>query len=150
MRRRGFLATLAGFGAAALGRPAIAQSPVENGMGAIVLDLTGGAPVQEGRVALQLPRLADNGTSVPLKVSVQSPMTATDRVVSLSLISPRNPRPLMATFHFGEDSPRAEVMTRVRLNGTQRVLAIARMSDGSFWSATSEVEVTESACLDAS
>jgi len=56
----------------------------------------------------------------------------------------------MATFRFGEESPRAEVMTRVRLNGTQRVLAIAQMSDGSFWSATSEVEVTESACLDAS
>ena len=150
MTRRAFLATLAGVGAAALGRPAIAQSPIENGMGGIVRDLTGGAAVREGRVTLQLPRLADNGTSVPLKVSVQSPMTATNRVVSLSLLSPRNPRPLMATFHFGADSPRAEVMTRVRLNGTQRVLAIARMSDGSFWSATSEVEVTESACLDAS
>ena len=150
MKRRGFLATLAGVIAAALGRPAIAQSPIENGMGGIVRDLTGGAAVREGRVTLQLPRLADNGTSVPLKVSVQSPMTAADRVVSLSLLSPRNPRPLMATFHFGDDSPRAEVTTRVRLNGTQRVLAIARMSDGSFWSATSEVEVTESACLDAS
>lgn len=119
-------------------------------MGGIVRDLTGGAAVQEGRVTLHLPRLADNGTSVPLKVSVQSPMTAADRVVTVSLLSPRNPRPLMATFHFGEGSPRAEVMTRVRLNGTQRVQAIARMSDGSFWSATSEVEVTESACLDAS
>jgi sulfur-oxidizing protein SoxY len=119
-------------------------------MNAIVRDLTGGAAMREGRVRLQLPRLADNGTSVPLKVTVQSPMTAADRVRSISILSPRNPRPLMATFRFGEESPRAEVMTRVRLNGTQRVLAIAQMSDGSFWSATSEVEVTESACLDAS
>jgi len=124
--------------------------PIENGMNAIVRDLTGGAAMREGRVRLQLPRLADNGTSVPLKVTVQSPMTAADRVRSISILSPRNPRPLMATFRFGEESPRAEVMTRVRLNGTQRVLAIAQMSDGSFWSATSEVEVTESACLDAS
>lgn len=150
MRRRGFLGTLGALFAAGVGRMASAQVPIENGMNAIVRDLTGGAAVKEGRVTLQLPRLADNGTSVPLKVTVQSPMTATDRVKSISLLSPRNPRPLMATFHFGDDSPRAEVMTRVRLNGTQRVLAIAQMSDGSFWSAASEVEVTESACLDAS
>jgi len=136
--------------AAGFGRAAFAQALIENGMNAIVRDLTGGAAMREGRVRLQLPRLADNGTSVPLKVTVQSPMTAADRVRSISILSPRNPRPLMATFRFGEESPRAEVMTRVRLNGTQRVLAIAQMSDGSFWSATSEVEVTESACLDAS
>ena len=150
MKRRGFLATLSAFLAAGFGRPASAQVPIENGMSAVVRDLTQGATVKEGRVTLQVPRLADNGTSVPLKVTVQSPMTATDRVKSISLLSPRNPRPLMATFRFGEESPRAEVMTRVRLNGTQRVLAIAQMADGSFWSATSEVEVTESACLDAS
>ena len=136
--------------AAGFGRTASAQVPIENGMNAIVRELTGGAAVKEGRVSLQLPRLADNGTSVPLRVAVQSAMTDTDRVKSITLLSPRNPRPLMATFHFGAGSPRAEVMTRVRLNGTQRVLAIAQMSDGSFWSATSEVEVTESACLDAS
>jgi sulfur-oxidizing protein SoxY len=41
------------------------------------------------------------------------------------------------------------VATRVRLNGSQRVLVIAQLSDGSFWSGSAEVEVTESACLDA-
>jgi sulfur-oxidizing protein SoxY len=149
VRRRGFLATLAAFGACAI-RRASAQVPLENGMDAVLRDITQGAAVNEGRVTLQVPRLADNGASVALKVRVDSPMTATDRVRSVTLLSPRNPRPLMATFRFGAQAPRAEVSTRVRLNGTQRVLAVAQFSDGTFWSATAEVEVTESACLDAS
>jgi sulfur-oxidizing protein SoxY len=94
------------------------------------------------------PRLADNGHSVPLTLSVESPMTAADHVRSITLLSERNPRPLMATFYLSPKSGRAEVATRVRLNGTQRVLAIAQLSDGSFWSGTADVEVTESACLD--
>lgn len=148
MRRRGFLALAGGAWAMAVGRVAAADE--SNGMEAVLSKLTRGATVNPGRVSLTLPRLADNGYSVPLKVSVRSPMTSTDRVKSVTLLSPRNPRPLMATFRFGEDSPRAEVATRVRLNGTQRVLAVAELTDGSFWSATAEVEVTESACLDAS
>ena len=55
----------------------------------------------------------------------------------------------MARFYLGASAGRAEIVTRVRLNGTQKVLAIAEMSDGTFWGGTAEVEVTESACLDA-
>jgi len=141
---------MTGLVALALGRPAPAQVVIENGMDGIVRDLTKGAAVREGRVTVQTPRLADNGSSVSLKLKVESPMTAGDRVKWIALLSPRNPRPLMATFHFGSESPRAEIATRVRLNGSQRVLAIAHMSDGTFWSGGAEVEVTESACLDAS
>ena len=150
MKRRGFLGMLGGLLALVFQRPATAQLGIENGMESVVRDITGGATVREGRVTLVVARLADNGYSVPLKVSVQSPMTDKDRVKAVSLLSPRNPRPLMATFHFGEETPRAEVTTRVRLNGTQRVMALAELSDGSFWSASAQVEVTESACLDAS
>jgi sulfur-oxidizing protein SoxY len=117
---------------------------------ALLEQVTGGAPVRAGRVKVDTPRLADNGHSVPLTVSVESPMTAADHVRSITLLSERNPRPLMATFHLGPKTGRAEVATRVRLNGTQRVLAVARLSDGSYWSGTAEVEVTESACLDMS
>jgi len=115
----------------------------------LVRQVTGGAPVRPGRVTVDTPRLADNGHSVPLSVSVESPMTATDYVRSVTLLSERNPRPIMATFHLGPQAGRAEVATRVRLNGTQRVLAVAQFSDGSYWSGSAEVEVTESACLDA-
>ena len=98
---------------------------------------------------METPRLADNGHSVPFKVSVESPMTAADHVRSVTLLSERNPRPVMANFHMGPHAGRAIVATRVRLNGSQRVLAVAQLSDGSFWSGSAEVEVTESACLDA-
>ena len=116
----------------------------------LVRQVTGGAPVSSGRVTVDTPRLADNGNSVPLKVSVASPMTATDYVRSITLLSEKNPRPVMATFYLGQKAGRAEVVTRVRLATTQRLLAIALLSDGSFWSGSAEVEVTESACLDAS
>jgi sulfur-oxidizing protein SoxY len=144
--RRRFVAALAGIAAAPL-LPARAQP--SNGFAEMLRKVTGGAPVNPGRVAVDTPRLADNGHSVPLRIRVESPMTAKDHVASITLLSERNPRPLMATFHLGPGAGRAEVATRVRLNGSQRVLAIARLSDGSLWSGSAEVEVTESACLDA-
>ncbi len=112
-------------------------------------ELTSGQVVTTGRVVVDTPRLADNGHSVAMRLSVESPMTAQDHVRSITLLSPRNPRPLMARFYLGASAGRAEIVTRVRLNGTQKVLAIAEMSDGTFWGGTAEVEVTESACLDA-
>lgn len=146
--RRRFLSVLAGLAPALFlrARPAPAA---EDPLAPLVEKLTGGTPVREGRVKLELPRLADNGFSVPLHVSVESPMTAADHVLAITLLSDRNPRPVMATFHLGPKAGRPEVTTRVRLNGSQRVRAIAQLSDGSYWSASAPVEVTESACLDA-
>jgi sulfur-oxidizing protein SoxY len=120
-----------------------------DGIKPLVDKITGGAAVNPSRVHLEMPRLADNGHSVPLKVRIESPMTPADHVRSLTLLSERNPRPLIARFQFGPHSRRAEIVTRVRMNGSQRVVALAQMSDGTYWSGTAEVEVTESACLDA-
>jgi len=117
---------------------------------AMVLKVTAGAPVQAGRVKLDIPVLADNGNSVSLRVTVDSPMTATDYVKAIYLYAPRNPRPNIANFYFGPRAGRAQVSTRVRLGGTQRVLAVAALSDGTFWSASADVAVTSSACYDAS
>jgi len=108
----------------------------------------GANAVQKGRVKLEIARLADNGFNVPLKVSVQSPMTAQDHVRRLLLLSNRNPRPLMAGFEFGPGSDQVHISTRVRLGGSQTVYALAQTSDGIWWLDTAEVEVTESACLD--
>ncbi len=146
MRRR-FVALLASLAAASL-LPSRAARAQADPFAALLKQVTGGATVRLGRVTVDTPRLADNGHSVPLTVSVASPMTAADHVRSITLLSERNPRPLMATFHLGPKAGRAEVTTRLRLNGTQRVLAVAHLSDGSYWSGTAEVEVTESACLD--
>jgi len=146
MRRR-FVTLLASLAAASL-LPSRAARAQADPFADLLKKVTGGATVRLGRVTVDTPRLADNGHSVPLTVSVESPMTAADHVRSITLLSERNPRPLMATFHLGPKTGRAEVTTRVRLNGTQRVLAVAHVSDGSYWSGTAEVEVTESACLD--
>jgi len=148
MRRR-IIALLAGLAAASLLPFRVARAQADP-FAALVKQVTGGATVRPGRVKVDTPRLADNGHSVPLTVSVESPMTVADHVRSITLLSERNPRPLMATFYLGPKAGRAEVATRVRLNGTQRVLAVAQISDGSYWSGTAEVEVTESACLDMS
>lgn len=145
-QRRELLAGL--IGVAVL--PGLGAQTTEMSAQALIDQLTQGQPVQEGRVALTLPRLADNGLSVPLHVRVPSPMSAQDHVRQICLVSMRNPRPLMARFELGPHSGRAELSTRVRLNGSQQVVALVQMSDRTWWSATSEVEVTESACLDAS
>lgn len=147
--RRDFLGGLAGLAAAALVHAPEAHAQSDAYVAA-VRSLTGGAPVRTGRVRIETPRLADNGHSVPIRMTVESAMTAADHVKNLTLLSERNPRAVIAKFHLGPHSGRAEISTRVRLNGTQRVLAIAQLSDGSFWSAGAEVEVTESACLDMS
>lgn len=111
--------------------------------------VTGGATISVGRVTIDTPRLADNGHSVPITVRVTSAMSMQDHVRRIALVSESNPRPVIATFHLSQKSGRAEITTRIRLNKTQRVMALAELSDGSFWSSRAEVIVTESACLDA-
>ena len=145
--RRRFIALLASLAALPL-LPFRAARAQADPFAALLKQVTGGAIVRPGRVTVDTPRLADNGHSVPLTVSVESPLTAADHVRSITLLSERNPRPIMATFYLGPKAGRAEVTTRVRLNGTQRLLVVAHISDGSYWSGTAEVEVTESACLD--
>jgi sulfur-oxidizing protein SoxY len=109
-----------------------------------------GAPPVRQAVHLQLPVLADNGHLVPLSVRVDSPMTEADHVQEIVLVSQRNPVERMATFHVGPWSGRAEVSTRIRLAGSQMVLALARMSDGRCCYDLAEVIATESACVDGS
>ena len=127
--------------------PAHADIPALN---ATVRRLTGDAPLSAGRVKLDLPVLADNGNSVPLSVSVQSPMSAADHVKAIHLVSERNPEPHMASFFLGPHSGRAQISTRVRMAGSQTVTAIAEMSDGTFWTGSARIQVTLSACVDES
>jgi sulfur-oxidizing protein SoxY len=94
--------------------------------------------------------LADNGTLVPITVQGQSPMTPQDHVTQVYLLSQRNPVTQMAVFHLGPWNGRAEVSTRLRLAGTQQVVALARLSNGEFRYGQMEIIVTESACVDAS
>jgi len=145
VKRRHFLAGVAV--AIALPRTARAQvSPLDPHVWAV----TKGVPIKKGKVKLELPQLADNGNSVAMKVSVESPMTEAEHVKSIHLFSDRNPVTRMASFYLGPRAGKAEVVSRVRLAGSQQVTALAQLSDGSFWSDTAPVVVTLSACLDES
>ena len=146
-RRRFFAAAAAGVLASQV-RVASAVPKIEV-LEPLVQKITGGVPLQDGRVALEVPSLSDNGHAVPLKISVASAMSDADHVRAIHVLSEKNPRPVIATYHLGPRAGRAEITTRVRLNGEQRILVIAAMADGSFHAATASVLVTETACLDA-
>lgn len=110
-------------------------------------DLFGDRPIQEGRVTVKLPPIAENGFSVPLTVSVESPMVADDYVKRIAILSPRNPLPNIAQFHFTPQSGKAVVATRIRMSGTQAIQAVAEMNDGALWSGSMETVVTLAACV---
>lgn len=143
--RRGLLWALGGWGLGAT-RAWAQHVPQET----LLQPFLGTTRAQKGRVKLELPRLADNGFSVPLKIAIASAMSPQDHVRRLLLLSNRNPRPLIAEFEWGPAAAAPVLATRVRLSGSQTVFALAEWSDGSWWLDTSDVEVTESACLDQS
>jgi sulfur-oxidizing protein SoxY len=128
--------------------PALAYGQQNPQRDALLRELTGGSTVRTGRVVVDTPPLADNGHSVPLRIVVDSPMTATDHVRRIVVLAERNPRPLVATYFLGPHSGRAEISTRIRLADIQEVVAAAELSDGSWWMGGAHVIVTELACLE--
>lgn len=123
----------------AAGRPALADA---------IRAFTGGAPVNDGRVALEVPPLVENGNAVGVTVGVDSPMTAEEHVRRIALFNEKNPQADVAVFHLGPRAGRARVSTRIRLATSQTVAAVAELSDGSFWSGTGNVIVTLAACIE--
>ena len=148
MKRRRFL-EITGAGIAAVALPLGAKELLPaHDLRPLIGAVAGAAVPRPGRIRIDLPQLAENGNSVPLDIKVDSPMTEADHVRSLHVFAERNPRPLIASFHLGPHAGRAKVTTRIRLAGSQRVVAIAVLSDGSAWSDETEVIVTSAACLD--
>lgn len=107
-----------------------------------------GAPLQSGRVKLIIEKLVDNGNAVPVTVTVDSPMTATDRVVGIAIFNEKNPLRDVARFRFGPRVGKAVVSTRIRLATSQNLVAVARMSDGTVWTDTANVVVVLAACIE--
>ena len=99
-------------------------------------------------MGLTMPLLADNGHLVPLSLKVDSPMTEESHVTHVYILSQLNPAPLIAMIVLGPWNGRAEISMRVRLSGTQMVVALARMSDGSVWTHRVDVLVTLAACVE--
>ena len=146
--RRRWLSALSFFSAAAWLSPLLALAKKPEAMAAIA-SIVGSNTPKDGRVKLVIPPLVENGNLVVLKVSVDSPMTEQDYVKAIHVIAEGNPLPNIFSAYLTPRSGAANITTRVRLAETQRVWAIAQMSDGSFWQGYAETLVTLSACTEA-
>jgi sulfur-oxidizing protein SoxY len=100
---------------------------------------TGGAEVGTGDIAVVAPEIAENGNTVPIEVSSET-------AVEIMVLATGNPTPGVATFKFGKLAASRSASTRIRLAGTQDVVAIAKMADGSFAKASATVKVTIGGC----
>ena len=148
--RRQFLG-LAGSAAVLGAVPIVTLQPAEATpatLAAAIRNVVGAAVVRTGKVKLDVPPLVENGNTVPMTVSVSNPMTADDYVKSIHVFNEKNPQPNVGNFFLGPRAGRAQISTRIRLADTQKIVAIARLSDDTFWSASVDVVVTLAACTD--
>ena len=130
--------TIAGWSSAAL---ATAQEAAEQ-----IAKFTGGKVAEQGKIAIELPEIAENGNTVPLSVTVDAPMTADDYVSEVMVVGEGNPRPGVATFHFTPASGKAVAQTRIRLATTQNIVVVAKTSKGQLFTAQKLVKVTIGGC----
>jgi sulfur-oxidizing protein SoxY len=148
--RRRFLG-LAGSVAALGSVPVVSLRPADATpamLAAAIRNVVGSAVVRTGKVKLDIPPLVENGNTVPMTVSVTSPMTPEDYVKSIHVFNEKNPQPNIGNFYLSARAGRAQISTRIRLADSQKIVAIAHLSDGSFWSATADVVVTLAACTE--
>ena len=129
-----------GLGAAALTvLPVGAWAAADDKVAAAIEAFTGGADMADSGVDLTAPEIAENGNTVPIEVSAPG-------AEAIMVLAAGNPTPGVATFNFGPLAASQSAATRIRLAGTQDVIAIAKMSDGSFARASSTVKVTIGGC----
>ena len=128
-------------------RPAAAVSAPDT-LQQVIAQWAAGKPVTEGRIVLDVQPLVENGNAVPISVRVDSPMTAANPVQEIVVFNERNPQRDVVRATFGPASGQAQLDTRIRLATSQRLVALARFSDGSQWSAQVDVVVTLAACIE--
>jgi sulfur-oxidizing protein SoxY len=149
--RREFLATTAGLAggvafACVVTTRAARATPAA--MAEAIRQVVGEAPIRAGKVKIDVPPLVENGNTVPVTITVESPMTAADHVKSIHLFNQKNPQPNVIAAHFGPRAGRAALSTRIKLADAQTIVAVAQLSDGSFWSDEADVIVTIAACVE--
>lgn len=144
--RRAFIVGLSTMAAlAGWANPAAAQAGPGD-IAALLKTLVGDAVPMEGKIVLDLPEIAENGNTVPYAIRVDSPMSDVQYVKAVHVLAPANPLPQVASFFFTPQSGKASVASRMRLAQTQEVLAIAAMSDGTFYMLKRPVKVTVGGC----
>ena len=144
--RRQAMVIGAGTFAAALLGGSIDQASAANNADELINKFTGGKSPATDRVKLDLPEIAENGNTVPMTVMVESPMSEQSYVETVLVVADGNPNAGVATFHFSPASGAAEANIRIRLATSQNVIAIAKMNDGSLFTASKQVKVTIGGC----
>ncbi len=142
-RRR--LITIGAGAVAAAALPGVGYATPEE-VSAAISETFGAGAMKEGRITLKLPKLAETGNSVPISISVDSPMTDSDHVARIAVFAEQNPRPKVVELSLSPASGEAFLETNIRLAGTQTIVAVAEMSDGSLWMAREQVQVVVGAC----
>ena len=150
MDRRRFLAGTAATTVAVVVVPLAPATATPDALAEAIRKVVGTATPTEARVKLDVPPLVENGSTVPLTVSVEGPMTEADYVKAIHVFNEKNPQPNVFSARLGARSGKAIVGTRIKLGDSQRIVAIAETSDGRFWSAGADVIVTLAACLEES
>jgi sulfur-oxidizing protein SoxY len=126
--------------------PRTAQATRAEAMDAIKERIGGKDPKASSKIELDVPEIAENGSTVPMGVRVDSPMTDDDHVKAVHVMATLNPSPEIISFKFTPMSGRASASTRMRLAETQNVIAVAELSDGSTIMTQKEVKVTIGGC----
>ena len=147
MNRRAVLQRAITLAAGGLLLPGTALATAAWARHAAIVDLLAGRVPDTDGILLELPAVSEDGSSVPMRVAVESPMTADARVTAVHVFAPGNPSPTVLTARFQPEAGMADLSTRIRLNASQRVFAVAEMSDGSVRLAEQSVRVTVSGCL---
>ena len=130
----------------AMSRIALAQLPDD--LAKAVNQYTGGKPIRTSRVQFDIASIVENGNSVPVTVTVDSPMTAANHVKSIAIFNERNPQTDVVIAKLGSRAGRARMTTRIRLATSQKLIAIAETNDGTYWSQPVDVIVALAACLE--
>ena len=128
--------------------PLSAARATPEAMAAAISEVVGGKTIREERVTLDLPPLIENGSTVPLTVSVDSPMTEADYVKAIHVFNEKNPQPHVFDARLSPRNGKAVIATRIKLGDSQKIVAIAETSKGEFFSASADVIVTLAACLE--
>jgi len=142
-RRRLFLA-----GSAAVTLLPFAAEATPEELATAIKEVTGGAELRTGKVTLDIPPIVENGNTVPMTVSVESPMTADDYVKAIHVFNEKNPQPHVFNAWLSPGNGKAAIGTRIKLADTQKIVAIAETSKGEFWNASAEVIITIAACIE--
>ena len=145
--RREFLIGSAGIGmASALPLESASATPAM--LEESIRDVIGEANLQTGKITFEVPPLVENGNTVPVTIIVDSPMSKADHVKAIHVFNEKNPQPHVISITLGPRAGKARIATRIKLTDTQRIVGIAEMSDGSFWTGEANVIVTIAACVE--